>query len=70
MHNLIREHAQTLAEHLDPDGDRDQATARLLDYYQHVGAQAEALLDLQTRPAPGPMPTAVPALADHDQALA
>jgi hypothetical protein len=54
MHNLIREHARAVAEHLDSDGDRDQATARLLDYYQHVSAQAEALLALQGSPAPRP----------------
>ena len=70
MHNLIREHARALAEHLDPDDDRDQATARLLDYYQHASAQAEALLALQGRPAPLPMRAAVPVLADHDKALA
>ena len=51
MHNLIREHAQALAERLDPGDDRDQTTARLLDYYQHAGARAEALLALQQRPA-------------------
>jgi hypothetical protein len=33
MHDLIREHAYALAGQLDPDTDRDQAIARLLDYY-------------------------------------
>jgi tetratricopeptide (TPR) repeat protein/transcriptional regulator with XRE-family HTH domain len=74
MHNLIREHARALAERLDPDGDRDRATARLLDYYQDAGAQAEALLALQARAAPiaaaGPTPATVPAFADREQALA
>ena len=49
MHDLIREHARALAGRLDPDRDRDQATARLLDYYQHAGARAEALLARQAR---------------------
>ena len=74
MHDLIREHARALADRLDPDGDRDQATARLLDYYQHTAARADALIARQTRPAPGPadgaIPAAVPALADPEQALA
>ena len=33
---------------------RDQATARLLDYYQHTAALADALL--APRPAPRPRP--------------
>jgi tetratricopeptide (TPR) repeat protein len=74
MHNLIREHARALGEDVDPDGDRDQATARLLDYYQHASARAEALLALPGSPAPvpasGPMPAEVPAFADREQALA
>ena len=53
MHDLIREHARTLAARLDPGADREQATGRLLDYYQHAAARAEALLARQPRrPAP------------------
>jgi tetratricopeptide (TPR) repeat protein/transcriptional regulator with XRE-family HTH domain len=74
LHDLIREHARALAERNDPDSDRDQATARLLDYYQHTAARADALLARQTRPVPAPapgiMPTAIPVLADREQALA
>ena len=73
LHDLIREHARALAGRLDPDGDRDQATARLLDYYQHAAARADTLIARQARTAPapaGPMPAAVPALADRKQALA
>ena len=72
MHDLIREHARTLADRLDPDRDRDQATARLLDYYQHAAALADTLIARQARPAPadGTVPVAVPALAGREQALA
>jgi transcriptional regulator with XRE-family HTH domain/tetratricopeptide (TPR) repeat protein len=74
MHDLIREHARALAERLDPDRDRDGATTRLLDYYQHAAARADALTSHQTRPAPAPaadaIPAAVPDLADSEQALA
>ena len=74
LHDLIREHARALADRLDADGDRDQATARLLDYYQHTAARADALIARRPRPGPAPadgaIPAAVPALADREQALA
>jgi len=76
MHDLIREHARTLAGRADPEPDRDQATGRLLDYYQHTAARAGALLARQARPAPAPapadgtIPAAVPAPAGREQALA
>jgi tetratricopeptide (TPR) repeat protein len=74
LHDLIREYARALAERDDLGSDRDQATARLLDYYQHAGASADALLARQARPAPAPaagtVPIAVPAMVGQDQALA
>jgi tetratricopeptide (TPR) repeat protein/transcriptional regulator with XRE-family HTH domain len=74
MHDLIREHARALAGRLDPDSERDEATARLLDYYQHTAALADTLLvgRAPTTPArmAGTTPAAVPALADPEQALA
>ena len=66
MHDLIREHARALAGRLDPDDDRDQATARLLDYYQHL---ADLIRQARTVPAAGTIPAAVPILADRDQAM-
>jgi tetratricopeptide (TPR) repeat protein len=74
LHDLIRAHARALADHLDLGRDRDQATARLLDYYQHTGALADALITRQASPRPatadGVIPAAVPALAGREQALA
>ena len=74
LHDLIREHARALADRLEPDHERDSATARLLDYYQHTAALADVLIARQVRPAPASagstMPTAVPALASREQALA
>ena len=74
MHDLIRAHARALAGRLDPDRDRDQAIGRLLDYYQHTAARADALITRQTRPAPacapGAIPAAAPGLASREQALA
>jgi tetratricopeptide (TPR) repeat protein len=73
LHDLIREHARTLAGRLDPDGDRDQAIARLFDYYLHTAAIAEARLARQTYSSPitallAP-PAAVPDLPDRSRAL-
>ena len=76
LHDLIRDHARALAEHLDPDGDRESATERLLDYYAQAAARANALIAGQTRPAPAlssadqPILPVVPALTDPEQALA
>jgi transcriptional regulator with XRE-family HTH domain len=50
LHDLIREHARTLADRLDPDRDRDGAVMRLLDYYQHTAARADALIARPPRP--------------------
>jgi tetratricopeptide (TPR) repeat protein len=72
FHDLIREHARTLAARDDPPADRDQATGRLLDYYQHAATRADALIVPQVRtiPAVASVPAAVPALADREQAVA
>jgi tetratricopeptide (TPR) repeat protein/transcriptional regulator with XRE-family HTH domain len=74
LHDLIREHARALADRLDPDRDRDAATTRLLDYYQHTATRANPLIIRQARPARATptcaIPAAAPALADPEQALA
>jgi tetratricopeptide (TPR) repeat protein/transcriptional regulator with XRE-family HTH domain len=74
MHDLIRAHARALANRLDPDDERDQATERLVDYYQQTAARADALIARQARHTPAPSvstrPVAAPALADREQALA
>jgi tetratricopeptide (TPR) repeat protein/transcriptional regulator with XRE-family HTH domain len=74
MHDLIREHARALASRLDPGDDRDRATGRLLDYYQHAAAIADALIASQASTAPVPEagtgPGLLPVLAGAEQALA
>ena len=74
LHDLIREHARALAARLDPNRDRDDATTRLLDYYQHTAARSDAFIARQARPALAPadgaVPAAAPDLADREQALA
>ncbi len=74
MHDLIREHARALAGRLDPDHDRDDAVIRLLNYYHHTAARADAFFARQARPALAPpdgaIPAAIPAMADAEQAFA
>jgi tetratricopeptide (TPR) repeat protein/transcriptional regulator with XRE-family HTH domain len=70
LHDLLREHARTLAA-----AEADACLGRLLDYYQHTAAIAEARLARQsgTRPAPAAPtapPAAVPDLPDRTRALA
>jgi tetratricopeptide (TPR) repeat protein len=73
LHDLIREHARTLAA-ADPAAETDAALGRLLDYYQRTAALAEARLARQPRTTPGPAaltspPAAVPGLPDLTRAL-
>jgi tetratricopeptide (TPR) repeat protein/transcriptional regulator with XRE-family HTH domain len=72
MHDLIRQHARTLADRLDPAGEHQRAVSRLLDYYQHTAALAESQLARRTVPAfaAGPASTPVPVLNGREQALA
>jgi len=72
FHDLIRQHARTLADMDDPS-ENEAASSRLLGYYEYVASRADARLARNTRPAvitPGEPPGAVPVLADGDQALA
>jgi tetratricopeptide (TPR) repeat protein/transcriptional regulator with XRE-family HTH domain len=71
MHELIRQHARTLADRLDPEHEREQAVVRVLDYYQHTAALAESQLARRTVPgfAVGQASTPVPVLNGREQAL-
>jgi tetratricopeptide (TPR) repeat protein/transcriptional regulator with XRE-family HTH domain len=71
MHDLIRQHARTLADRLDPGPAREQAVSRVLDYYQHTAALAESLLARRTVPASAAAVPATPApvLDGREQAL-
>jgi tetratricopeptide (TPR) repeat protein/transcriptional regulator with XRE-family HTH domain len=74
LHDLIREHARTLAS-MDRPSDNDGATGRLLDYYLDTAAITETRLATRSRPRPatvgpaGPL-AAVPELPDRPRALA
>jgi tetratricopeptide (TPR) repeat protein len=71
MHDLLRRYARDHAVGLPGS---EQAVERLLDYYQHTAARADALIEFYTRPGPPPaappgLPIA-PDLQDTGQALA
>ncbi len=71
MHDLIRLYAVDRAA-ADPEVDRNQGLARLLDYYQYTAAMTEATLARQSRTVTAltTPPDAVPDLSDRTQALA
>jgi len=69
MHDLIRLYASALVAD-DPDQVRDAAFDRLLTFYQHTAARADALIAHHTRHRPADTgPAHPPALPDHDTAL-
>ncbi len=74
MHDLLRRYARDHAAHDEPTVEREQALGRLLDYYQHAAALAQACLARQARPGPPLAAPAgslvVPVLGDAGQALA
>ena len=66
MHDLIRAHTRALAI---PAPEREQEISRLLGYYQHTAARADAQLVSYGRPGPlGPAPAHAPALPDSTAA--
>jgi tetratricopeptide (TPR) repeat protein/transcriptional regulator with XRE-family HTH domain len=74
LHDLIREHAHTLAA-ADPRDEVRAALDRLLDYYSYAAAVSDRVLAVQpgTRPDPAAgdsLPTAIPVLDDQVKALA
>jgi tetratricopeptide (TPR) repeat protein len=72
MHDLIRRYVADRAA-AGPPAAREAALGRLLDYYQHTAARAEALLGRHAHvgaPAPATPPAAIPELPDTASALA
>ena len=73
LHDLLREHARTLAAS-DPPEESHAALDRLLDYYAYTAATSGRLLALQPGTRPDPVaaspPPAAPALDDQVKALA
>ncbi|HXJ26776.1 MAG TPA: helix-turn-helix domain-containing protein, partial [Streptosporangiaceae bacterium] len=72
FHDLIRQHARTLAAADDPAA-RDAAAARLLDYYLHTaraaGRHIPSLLTLEGPAPPGRPPDSAPPVSTYRQAV-
>ena len=70
MHDLIRDYTHTLATTTDPEGVREAALERLLDFHQHTAHRADALIARYTRTdsTAVPAPAAAPRFTDWDQA--
>ena len=73
LHDLLREHARTLAAADDP-AESDAATGQLLDYYLHTAVAAGRYFPARGstyhRPPPGNPPTHAPDLSTLGQAAA
>jgi tetratricopeptide (TPR) repeat protein/transcriptional regulator with XRE-family HTH domain len=72
LHDLIREHARTVAA-ADPTTETEAATDRLLDYYLHAARAADRHLARQTGAVPATLtapPAAIRDLPDRTSALA
>ena len=68
-HDLIRAHARTLTESVDPETDRARAVDRLFGYYAHTARTASMPIGRYPRPAiEDPAPAYAPDLADRDAA--
>ncbi|MEV4254694.1 tetratricopeptide repeat protein, partial [Spirillospora sp. NPDC049652] len=72
LHDLVREHARRAAAEQDSQEERDRAVRRVLDYYVHAAAAAEAAMPYLSRrrsPTAGEPPAALPAFTHKHQAL-
>ena len=71
LHDLLREHARSLAADDDPT-ESDAAVGRLLDYYLHAAAAADrhfaSWISASGRPLPGRPPAHAPDLSAREQA--
>ncbi|MFB9477177.1 tetratricopeptide repeat protein [Nonomuraea salmonea] len=73
LHDLVHQHARRACEEQDSSADRQQALRRLLDYYVHAAAAADAAMPYASgsRPATaGPPPAALPRFTGKHAALA
>jgi tetratricopeptide (TPR) repeat protein len=72
MHDLLAEHARTLAA-TDPAEDRDQTIGRLLDYYLYAATEANRLIARHTSaatPAVSSPPTEIPPWPTAEETMA
>ncbi|MEW2252880.1 helix-turn-helix domain-containing protein [Streptomyces sp. NPDC006975] len=73
LHDLVHQHARRAAAEQDPAAERERALGRVLDYYVHAAAAADAAMPFLSpgRPATvGPPPAALPRFTDKHAAFA
>ncbi|MGV9890891.1 ATP-binding protein [Streptomyces sp. NPDC003395] len=72
LHDLVHQHARRAAAEQDPEAERERALGRVLDYYVHAAAAADAAMPFLSpgRPATvGPPPAALPRFTDKHAAF-
>ncbi|NUR63065.1 MAG: tetratricopeptide repeat protein [Catenulispora sp.] len=73
MHDLVHQHARKALEQQDAEAERKRALERLLDYYVHAAAAADAAMPFLARPrgvSVGNAPAGLPDFADKHAAFA
>ncbi|MEU8135097.1 tetratricopeptide repeat protein [Streptodolium elevatio] len=73
LHDLVRGHARQTGAEQDAPADRERALGRMLDFYVHATAAADAALAALSPsrpPSAGRPPAELPPFADKNQALA
>ncbi|WP_240505003.1 tetratricopeptide repeat protein [Nocardia mangyaensis] len=72
LHDLVRQHARRATAEIDSDTDRERALGRVLDYYVHAAAAADAAMPFLTPTRPvsaGSPPADLPRFLDRDAAF-
>ncbi|MFE3541454.1 tetratricopeptide repeat protein, partial [Nocardia sp. NPDC059177] len=72
LHDLVRQHARRATFETDSDADRERALRRVLDYYVHTAAAADAAMPFLTPTRPvsaGPPPAELPRFPGRDAAF-
>jgi tetratricopeptide (TPR) repeat protein len=75
LHDLLREHARSLASRVAPEAEAEAAMSRLLDYYQRTAAVANGRITRRRQPSSATdaghaVPAEIPGLTDPERALA
>ncbi|AZM54357.1 hypothetical protein DMA15_18785 [Streptomyces sp. WAC 01529] len=73
LHDLVHQHARRAAAEQDPAAERERALGRVLDYYVHAAAAADAAMPFLSSgrpPAAGRPPAELPRFADRNAAFA
>ncbi|MFF4196889.1 ATP-binding protein [Nonomuraea sp. NPDC001831] len=72
LHDLVHQHARRAAEEQDSPAEREQALGRVLDYYVHAAAAADAAMPYESgsrAASAGSPPAALPAFGSKHAAL-